>query len=72
MSLICAQGLFERHKLIVAAQLCISILKRAGKLQQDKLDFLVRGPKITTAPNQLKDWLQDSAWTSVQALKVCQ
>ena len=28
-----AQGLFERHKLIVATQLCIAILRGDGKLQ---------------------------------------
>ena len=65
-----AQGLFERHKLIVASQLCIAVLKRAGQLSQAKFDFLLRGPRRDGVENPLHDWLSDSVWASVQALKV--
>lgn len=54
----------------MAAQLCVAVLKKSGKLQLEKLDFLIRGPRVTTNLNLLKDWLPDSLWTSVQALKV--
>ena len=64
------QGLFERHKLIVATQLCVAVLKRGGKLQQTKFDYLVRGPRNSTTVNPLKDWLPEAVWSSVQALKV--
>ena len=43
-----AQGLFERHKLIVATQLCMSILKGKGELNFMKFDYLLRGPKVGT------------------------
>ena len=63
------QGLFERHKLIVATQLCMAILKKNGELQQQKFDFLLRGPKVMGMENPLKEWVLDSTWASVQALK---
>lgn len=63
------QGLFERHKLIVATQLCMAILKKNGELQQQKFDFLLRGPKVMGMENPLKEWVLDSTWGSVQALK---
>lgn len=64
-----AQGLFERHKLIVATQLCMSILKGRGELNFMKFDFLLRGPKVMGVDNPLADWVSDSVWGSVQALK---
>ena len=64
------QGLFERHKLIVATQLCMAILKKNGELQQQKFDFLLRGPKVMGMENPLKEWVLDSVWGSLQALKV--
>lgn len=64
-----SQGLFERHKLIVATQLCMAILKKNGELQQQKFDFLLRGPKVMGMENPLKEWVLDSTWGSVQALK---
>ncbi len=41
-----AQGLFERHKLILATQLCMAILRNKGEVNHAKFDFLLRGPKV--------------------------
>jgi hypothetical protein len=41
-----AQGLFERHKLIVSTQLCMAVLRARGELQRAKFDLLLRGPKV--------------------------
>ena len=41
-----AQGLFERHKLIVSTQLCMAVLRARGELQRAKFDMLLRGPKV--------------------------
>jgi dynein heavy chain len=41
-----AQGLFERHKLIVSTQLCMAVLRQRGELQRAKFDALLRGPKV--------------------------
>eukprot|EP00201_Polytomella_parva_P017476 CAMPEP_0175071536 /NCGR_PEP_ID=MMETSP0052_2-20121109/19298_1 /TAXON_ID=51329 ORGANISM="Polytomella parva, Strain SAG 63-3" /NCGR_SAMPLE_ID=MMETSP0052_2 /ASSEMBLY_ACC=CAM_ASM_000194 /LENGTH=4543 /DNA_ID=CAMNT_0016338719 /DNA_START=12 /DNA_END=13643 /DNA_ORIENTATION=- len=64
-----AQGLFERHKLIVATQLSMAILKQRAELNFNKFDFLLRGPKVMGVDNPLADWVSDSVWGSVQALK---
>jgi dynein heavy chain len=63
------QGLFERHKLIVATQLCMAVLRSKGELQRAKFEFLLRGPKEMGVDNPLTDWVSDSVWGSVQALK---
>jgi len=64
-----AQGLFERHKLIVATQLCMQILRGRGELQHVKFDFLLRGPKVVGVDNPIAEWVADGVWASVQALK---
>ena len=63
------QGLFERHKLIAATQLCMAILKSTGELKHEKFDYLLRGPRVMGVDNPLMDWISDSVWGSVQALK---
>lgn len=65
----CFQGLFERHKLIVATQLCMAILKNRGELKTDKFEFLLRGPRVAGVENPLIEWVNDSVWSSVHALK---
>ncbi len=64
-----AQGLFERHKLIVATQLCMQILRSRGELHYAKFEHLLRGPRTMGVDNPLHDWVSDSVWGSVQALK---
>jgi dynein heavy chain len=64
-----AQGLFERHKLIVATQLCIAILRQEGKLQGTKLDFLLKGPRAQGQDNPLREFVTDSVWACVMALR---
>ena len=70
-----SRGLFERHKLILLAQLCFQLMSR-GKLPKDTeefspsgFQFLLRGPKKLgeTLPPAL-DWLPLPAWNSLQAL----
>ena len=63
------QGLFERHKLIVATQLCIAILKGEGKLNAQKFEYLLKGPRAQGVDNPLKDFVADSVWGSVCALR---
>ena len=64
-----ASGLFEHHKLIVAAQLALSILKQRGDLSQPLFDYLLKAPRMAGAANPLPEWMPDSAWAAVQALK---
>mmetsp|Transcript_25005 Transcript_25005/g.85566 ORF Transcript_25005/g.85566 Transcript_25005/m.85566 type:complete len:4525 (+) Transcript_25005:136-13710(+) len=64
-----ASGLFEKHKLIVASQLCMAILKGRGQLNANLFDWLLRGPKVTGVDNPLSEWVTESVWASVQSLK---
>ncbi|CAG9462750.1 unnamed protein product [Pedinophyceae sp. YPF-701] len=64
-----AQGLFERHKLIVATQLCVSILKGRGELDAQRFDYLLRGPRVLGVDNPVHEWVADPCWAAVQALK---
>lgn len=51
------QGLFERHKLIVATQLCMAVLRSKNELQRAKFEFLLHGPKEMGVDNPLGDWV---------------
>ena len=54
----------------MATQLCVAVLKKAGRLQQAKFDFLIRGARAPTQLNPLKELLSETAWAAVQGLKV--
>jgi len=64
-----ASGLFERHKLIVASQLTMAVLKKQDKLQQDKFNWLLRGPRVLGMDNPLPEWIAQSNWECVQSLR---
>ena len=64
-----SQGLFEKHKLIFATQLCFRVLARRNELDQRMFDFLIRGPKNFSIENPLVEWLDNSAWAGIQSLK---
>jgi len=61
-------GLFERDKIIVAAQLVFAILKQKNELNPVEFDFLLRGPKVYGVDNPLPEWVPEVVWASVQAL----
>jgi dynein heavy chain len=65
-----AQGLFERHKLILATQLCFAILKRRGELDLECFDFLIKNKVVPGVENPLNEWLSDESWNAVQALRL--
>ncbi|RYY38153.1 hypothetical protein EON62_00615, partial [archaeon] len=69
-----SRGLFERHKLILMAQLAFQLMAR-GKLRDveefssSAFQFLLRGPKkLGEALPAALDWLPEPAWNSLQAL----
>ena len=70
VAVLCEQGLFERHKLIVATQLAMVVLRKLGELPAAKFDFLLRCPRRHGIPNPIVEWLPDPVWASLQALKV--
>jgi dynein heavy chain len=64
-----AQGLFERHKLVFASQLCFQVQQRDGSLVPAMFDFLIQGPRATGIENPLNEWLDEGAWLTCHALK---
>ena len=65
-----ARGLFERHKLILLAQLAFQLMRRgqlAEEFDLNAFNFLVRGPTKAGEANPI-DWLPDPAWNATQAL----
>lgn len=64
------RGLFEKHKLIFSAQLAFRILIQENRVNREELDWLIRGSKVDTGSgNPLADWVSESSWTSLCALK---
>ena len=63
------QGLFERHKLLVATQLCMRILKQRGELSYEKFSYLLRGGQGVSVTNPVPEWLPQSCWQATLALK---
>ena len=66
----CNRGLFERHKIILCAQLCFE-LQRRGTLGEDNLmnertSFIMRRPRKMGVTNPLN--ASDPAWQACQAL----
>jgi dynein heavy chain len=64
-----ASGLFERHKLIVASQFTMAILKKQDKLPTQQFDWLLRGPRVVGVDNPVPEWVGTSNWECVQSLR---
>lgn len=72
-----SRGLFESHKLIFLSQLTFNLMKRGilgddAKVQENYMQFLLRGPKKAvvggeTEPNPI-DWLPNAQWNAINTL----
>lgn len=66
------RGLFERHKLIFATDLCFKILRDIGDkdLDPEELEFLIYDKKDPSpGENIFADWLSAESWAGLQALR---
>ena len=67
-----SRGLFERHKLILLAQLTFNLLKKGiiGDQEWNEVhfQFLMRGPVKLGEDNPLSGWLPANAWNASRAL----
>ena len=66
------RGLFERDKLIMATQLCLWVERKDGRMEDAEIQNLIVGPQKDTGSQMsanLAEWLPESAWLSLQALK---
>ncbi|RKO98183.1 hypothetical protein CXG81DRAFT_17063 [Caulochytrium protostelioides] len=61
------RGLFERDKLIFAAQMTFQILAASDDLDLVELDFLLRGPSQANATSPI-EWLSHQAWGMIKTL----
>ncbi|KAG9397278.1 Dynein heavy chain and region D6 of dynein motor [Carpediemonas membranifera] len=66
------RGLFERHKLLLAFQMCVKILQGYGKIDQEDYQFFLRGgvvlDKEDQPPNPAPEWLPNSVWDNLTEL----
>jgi len=65
------RGLFDRDKLIVAAMLALTVLRRSGSIAEDEYQALIEG-KRTAQPapisDELSQWMADLQWAGLDAL----
>eukprot|EP00741_Cyanophora_paradoxa_P016051 tig00000042_g15496.t1 len=64
-----AAGLFERHKITFAVQLCLLVLVKGNEVEPDLLSFLLRGPSAPADENPCAEWMTDVGWSGIQVLK---
>ena len=62
-------GLFERHKLIMATQLTMGVLRQQGKLDAELFDWLLRAPRSEGMDNPLPEWLGEANWEMVNSIR---
>eukprot|EP00753_Platysulcus_tardus_P011845 PLAT3317.25.p1 GENE.PLAT3317.25~~PLAT3317.25.p1 ORF type:complete len:2725 (+),score=1732.12 PLAT3317.25:536-8176(+) len=65
------RGLFEKHKLLFAFQMCIKRLQSEGRVQKEEYDFFLRGGQVMDRSEQRMnptDWLDEAAWDNVTEL----
>ncbi|XP_057295129.1 dynein axonemal heavy chain 10-like [Hydractinia symbiolongicarpus] len=64
-------GLFERHKLLFSFQMTIKIMQADNKLNQEELDFFIKGNIALEKSSRKKPfpWLSDQGWEDI--LKLC-
>jgi dynein heavy chain len=66
------RGLFEQHKLILATQLLLAIMRREGELQPAEAEYLVVGRKALSPPHmtaRVQEYLTEVQWAAACALK---
>jgi len=64
-------GLFERHKLMYAFHMAISISREQGHVDSEVLDFLLKGNislEKSSVSNPFPKWLPEQGWQDIQKL----
>ncbi|EKX36467.1 hypothetical protein GUITHDRAFT_97557 [Guillardia theta CCMP2712] len=63
------RSLFEKHKLLFSFQMCVKILQKSSKINNDEYQFFLRGPglvdKSSHPPNPAPEWIAESAWEAI-------
>ena len=69
------RGLFVCDKMTLATQVCLWVLRNNGDLPADEVASLISGRQVDTGAGMsqvLAEWLPESAWFGLQALKEIQ
>ncbi|PRP82215.1 dynein-1-alpha heavy chain, flagellar inner arm I1 complex, partial [Planoprotostelium fungivorum] len=64
-------GLFERHKLMFAFQMCVSIMNGDGAIDQTLFQMVLRGNRSlekSPSPNPFPSWLPEQGWRDLNLL----
>jgi len=68
------RGLLDRHKLILATQLVLQVLRKGGALREPEADFLIHGPRAISSlppmPPQAATYLSEAQWSAAHAILV--
>lgn len=63
------RSLFEKHKLLFSLQMCVKILQRAAKINNDEYQYFLRGAglvdKEAQPPNPAPEWINAVAWENM-------
>jgi dynein heavy chain len=69
------RGLFVCDKMTLATQVCLWVLRKNGDLPAEEVESLITGRQVDTGQGMsqiLAEWLPESAWLGLQALKEIQ
>ena len=63
------RSLFEKHKLLFSLQMCIKILQRDAKINNEEYSYFLRGAglvdKDAQPPNPAPEWINEVAWENL-------
>ena len=63
------RSLFEKHKLLFSLQMCVKILQRSAKINNEEYQYFLRGAglvdKDAQPPNPAPEWINDVAWENL-------
>ena len=63
------RGLFEKHKLLFAFQICVKILQGDGNLNMTDYQFFLRGGQVmdkeVQPPNPCPLWMTEQSWDNI-------
>eukprot|EP01116_Phalansterium_solitarium_P023771 TRINITY_DN849_c1_g1_i4.p1 TRINITY_DN849_c1_g1~~TRINITY_DN849_c1_g1_i4.p1 ORF type:complete len:3887 (-),score=1955.58 TRINITY_DN849_c1_g1_i4:123-11783(-) len=66
------RGLFEKHKLLFAFQMCVRVMESEKRINKEEYGFFLRGGQVFSKDSQMlnpcADWLPEQCWDNVTVL----
>ena len=67
------RSLFEKHKLLFSFQMCVKILQRSAKIDNDEYQYFLRGAglvdKTSQPANPAPEWIGSIAWENIAEME---